>query len=177
MGSSISVPVWEISWEEDFWENTLLDSLRHWLFSPLAIVWLGYNLDMLFFLMLSIFWTVEIRNKHSVYSLFFSHSRSASLKSIRLNPCFWKFHHLMKLIFGYVILIIMHYNLIVWLVWNIIHLLFMVCDMAKGWDKREKVKLWMLCANEKVDESGQIHLLTFRETSSRRMRELWSYCS
>jgi hypothetical protein len=32
----------------------------------------------------------------------------------------------MKLIFGYVILIIMHYNLTVAIVWNIIHLLFMV---------------------------------------------------
>jgi hypothetical protein len=30
----------------------------------------------------------------------------------------------------------------------------------------------MLCVNGKVDESGQIHLLTFGENSSRRMREL-----
>jgi hypothetical protein len=36
----------------------------------------------------------------------------------------------------------------------------------------KKVKLWMLCVNGKVDESGQIRLLTFRENSSRRMREL-----
>jgi len=46
--------------------------------------------------------------------------------------------------------------------------------MARGWDRREKVKLWMLCVNGKVDESGQIRLLTFRENSSRRMRELES---
>jgi hypothetical protein len=32
-----------------------------------------------------------------------------------------------------------------------------------------KVELWMLCVNGKVDESGQIHLLTFGENSSRRM--------
>jgi hypothetical protein len=32
----------------------------------------------------------------------------------------------------------------------------------------------MLCVNEKVDESWQIHLLTFGENSSRRMRELES---
>jgi len=32
----------------------------------------------------------------------------------------------------------------------------------------------MLCVNEKVDESGQIRLLTFEENSSRRMRELGS---
>jgi hypothetical protein len=32
----------------------------------------------------------------------------------------------------------------------------------------------MLCVNEKVDESGQIHLLTCVENSSRRMRELGS---
>jgi hypothetical protein len=32
----------------------------------------------------------------------------------------------------------------------------------------------MLCVNEKVDESGQIHLLTCGENSSRRMRELGS---
>jgi len=38
----------------------------------------------------------------------------------------------------------------------------------------KKVKLWMLCVNEKVDESGQIRLLTFGENSSRRMRELGS---
>ena len=30
----------------------------------------------------------------------------------------------------------------------------------------------MLCVNGKVDESGQIRLLTFGENSSRRMREL-----
>jgi hypothetical protein len=35
-------------------------------------------------------------------------------------------------------------------------------------------KLWMLCVNGKVDESGQIRLLTFRDNSSRRMRELGS---
>jgi hypothetical protein len=34
----------------------------------------------------------------------------------------------------------------------------------------------MLCGNGKVDESGQIHLVTFGENSSRRMRELGS-CS
>jgi hypothetical protein len=32
----------------------------------------------------------------------------------------------------------------------------------------------MLCVNEKVDEFGQIHLLTFGENSCRRMRELES---
>jgi hypothetical protein len=32
----------------------------------------------------------------------------------------------------------------------------------------------MLCVNEKVDESGQIRLLTFEENSNRRMRELGS---
>ena len=32
----------------------------------------------------------------------------------------------------------------------------------------------MLCVNGKVDEPGQIHLLTFRENSSRRIRELGS---
>jgi hypothetical protein len=32
----------------------------------------------------------------------------------------------------------------------------------------------MLCVNGKVDESGQIHLLTFGDNSSRRMRELGS---
>jgi hypothetical protein len=32
----------------------------------------------------------------------------------------------------------------------------------------------MLCVNEKIDESGQIHLLTFGENSSRRIRELGS---
>jgi hypothetical protein len=32
----------------------------------------------------------------------------------------------------------------------------------------------MLCVNGKVDESGQIRLLTFRENSSRRMSELES---
>jgi len=46
--------------------------------------------------------------------------------------------------------------------------------MTRGWDDRERVKLWMLCVNGKVDESGQIHLLTFGENSSRRMRELRS---
>jgi hypothetical protein len=46
--------------------------------------------------------------------------------------------------------------------------------MIRGWDDRERVKLWMLCVNEKVDESGQIRLLTFGENSSRRMRELRS---
>jgi len=50
----------------------------------------------------------------------------------------------------------------------------MVCDMARGWDKREKAELWMLCVNGKVDESGQIRFLTFGENSSRRMRELGS---
>jgi hypothetical protein len=32
----------------------------------------------------------------------------------------------------------------------------------------------MLCVNGKVDKSGQVRLLTFRENSSRRMRELRS---
>jgi hypothetical protein len=100
-GSSISVPIWVISQEDNFRENTLLDSLHRWLFSPLNTVGSSYNLNMLFFLMLSRYWTVEIRNKHLVYKLCFSHSRSTSLRSVRLNPCFWKFHHLMKLIFGY----------------------------------------------------------------------------
>ena len=30
----------------------------------------------------------------------------------------------------------------------------------------------MLCVNGKVDEPGQFHLLNFRETSGRRMKEL-----
>jgi len=34
--------------------------------------------------------------------------------------------------------------------------------------------LWMLCVNGKVDESEQVHLLTFREISGRRMKELGS---
>ena len=34
--------------------------------------------------------------------------------------------------------------------------------------------MWMFCINRKVDESGQIRLLTFGENSSRRMRELGS---
>jgi hypothetical protein len=34
--------------------------------------------------------------------------------------------------------------------------------------------LWMLCVNGKVDESGQIRLLIFGESSSKRMRELRS---
>jgi len=46
----------------------------------------------------------------------------------------------------------------------------MVCDMDGG-DKKGKVELWMLCVNGKVDESGQIHLMTFKENSRRRMRE------
>ena len=51
----------------------------------------------------------------------------------------------------------------------------MVCDMGRGWDKREKFELWMLCVNGKVDESRQIRLLTFKDkNSSRRMRELRS---
>jgi hypothetical protein len=37
-----------------------------------------------------------------------------------------------------------------------------------------RVKLWMLCINGKVDESGHIRLLTFGENSSRRLRELGS---
>jgi hypothetical protein len=40
--------------------------------------------------------------------------------------------------------------------------------------KEKKVKLWMLCVDGKVDKSGQIHLLTFEENSSRRMGELGS---
>jgi hypothetical protein len=52
----------------------------------------------------------------------------------------------------------------------------MICDMARVEikKKRGKVELWMLCVNGKVDEFGQIRLLTFRENSSRRMRELGS---
>ena len=38
----------------------------------------------------------------------------------------------------------------------------MVCDMGRGWDKREKVELWMLGVNGKVDESRQIRFLTFK---------------
>jgi hypothetical protein len=38
--------------------------------------------------------------------------------------------------------------------------------------KEKKVKLWMLCVNGKVDESGQIRLLTFEENLSRMMKEL-----
>jgi hypothetical protein len=50
----------------------------------------------------------------------------------------------------------------------------MICDMARGWDKIGKVELRMLCVNGKVDESGQIRLLTFKENSGRKMRELGS---
>jgi len=32
--------------------------------------------------------------------------------------------------------------------------------------------MWMWCVNGNVDESGQIHLQTLGENSSRRMREL-----
>jgi len=46
--------------------------------------------------------------------------------------------------------------------------------MTRGWDDRGRVKLWMLCVNGKVDESGQIRLLTFGENSSSRIRELRS---
>jgi hypothetical protein len=52
---------------------------------------------------------------------------------------------------------------------------YMVCDMARGWNKKEKVELWMLYVNEKVDESGQIRLLIFEENSSRKMREWGSH--
>jgi len=38
--------------------------------------------------------------------------------------------------------------------------------------KEKKVELWILCVNGKVDESGQIRLLTLGENSSKRMREL-----
>jgi len=31
---------------------------------------------------------------------------------------------------------------------------YMVWDIARGWDKRGEVELWMLCVNGKVDESG-----------------------
>jgi len=50
----------------------------------------------------------------------------------------------------------------------------MVCDMVKGQDKRGKVELWMLCVNEKVNESTHIRLQTFRENLSRRIREVGS---
>jgi hypothetical protein len=40
--------------------------------------------------------------------------------------------------------------------------------------EKKKFKLWKLCVNGKVDESGQIRLLTFRENSSRRIRKLGS---
>jgi len=43
-----------------------------------------------------------------------------------------------------------------------------------GVEIKERVKLWMLCVNEKVDESGQIRLLPFGENSRRRMRGLRS---
>jgi len=43
--------------------------------------------------------------------------------------------------------------------------------MARGWDRREKVKL---CVNGNIDEFGQIRLLNFRENLNRRMRELRS---
>jgi hypothetical protein len=32
----------------------------------------------------------------------------------------------------------------------------------------------VLCVNEKVDEPGQFHFLTFKEISGRRMKELGS---
>ena len=79
-GSSISVSVWEILREENFWKNTLLNSLSRQLFSPPSTVGSGCNLDMLFVLMLSRFGTVEIRNNHSEQKLCFLHSRSTSFR-------------------------------------------------------------------------------------------------
>jgi hypothetical protein len=43
-----------------------------------------------------------------------------------------------------------------------------------GVEIKEKKLNCGCCVNGKVDESGQIRLLTFRENSSRRMRELGS---
>jgi hypothetical protein len=125
-GSSISVSIWEISQEETFWESTLLDSLSRQPFSPSSTIGSGYNWDMLFDLMLSRFWTMEIINKHFKPKLCFFHSKSASFRSVQLNPSFWKFHRWMEFIFGYIILIIITYNMTVLIVWNIISLWFMV---------------------------------------------------
>jgi hypothetical protein len=125
-GSSISIPVWEISQEVKFLKNTLLDSLNHQPFSPPSTIGSDYNLDMLFVWMLYRFWMVEIITIYSKKKLCFLHSKSTSFRSVWLNLCVWKFHHWMELIFGYVILIVMNYNLTVWIDCNIIHLVFMV---------------------------------------------------
>jgi len=90
--SSISVLVWEISQEEKFWENILLDSLSRQQFFPPSTIGSGYNVDMLFILMLSRFGTVEIRTKHFEHKLCFLHSRFASFRSVWLNLNFWTFH-------------------------------------------------------------------------------------
>ena len=52
-GSFISIPVWEISREKNFCENTLLNSLSSQPFCSSSTSGLGYSLDMLFVLMLS----------------------------------------------------------------------------------------------------------------------------
>jgi len=115
-GLSISVPVWEISQEETFCENTLLDILSRQPFSPPFTVGSGYNLDIVFILILSRFRMVEIKTNHSEQKLYFLHNKSTSFSSVQLNLCFWKFYRWMELIFGYVILLIMNYNLTVWIV-------------------------------------------------------------
>jgi len=119
-GSSISVFVWQISWEEHFWEKYTSGQ------SLLLTIGSGYNLGILVIQSLSKFWTVEIKNKNFEQKLCFLHSRSAIFRSVRLNPSFWKFHRWMKLIFGYVILIRMNYNCTIWIVLNTICLLFMI---------------------------------------------------
>jgi len=65
-------------------------------------------------------------------------------------------------------------NRVNWFLKGIFWHSYIICEMVRGWDKREKVELWILCVNEKVDESGQIRLLSFEENPGRRMRELWS---
>jgi hypothetical protein len=57
----------------------------------------------------------------------------------------------------------------------------MVCDMARGWDKRGEVELRMLCVNRKVDESGTDSSLDFQREFEKdegiRIRFLHRNCS
>jgi hypothetical protein len=65
-------------------------------------------------------------------------------------------------------------NRVNWLLKNIFNTLIWYVIWFKGRDKIGEVELWMLCVNEKVEESGHIRLQTFRENLSRRMRKVGS---
>ena len=118
----------ESSGKIHFWTVFVANCYLLWPLLDQAIIWMS------FFVMLSRFWIVEIINKHSVLKLCFSHSRFASLRSHQVNLYFWKFNHLMKSIFGYVIFIIMHYNLTIWILGILFFLLFMVdWNCCKKW--------------------------------------------